>query len=83
MFFVQLYIIQNIFLDMQNVSDAISEEALTEMQHAYVPYLYARDRIARVTDDMKNMKTRHIVLVNGIETNYRDIERETQVGWHS
>ena len=66
---------------MANLSETVSEEVLTEMQHAYVPYLYARDRIARVTDDMKQMKTRHIVLVNGIETNYRDIERETQVSW--
>ena len=64
---------------MQSIADAVNEEALEEMQHAYVPYLFARDRIARITDDMKRMKLRHIIIVNDIEKNYGDIEEETQV----
>ncbi|KAI0243233.1 hypothetical protein LSAT2_022049 [Lamellibrachia satsuma] len=64
--------------DVQSIADAVNEEALEEMQHAYVPYLLARDRIAKITDDMKRMKLRHIIIVNDIEKNYGDIEEETQ-----
>ena len=48
--------------------------------HAYVPYLYARDSIARVMEDMKKMKKSHINIVHEIEGNYRSIEDDTQVG---
>ena len=64
---------------MENLANTLDAEALAEMQHAYVPYLFARDRIARITEDMKRMKTKHIIIVNDIEKNYGDIEEETQV----
>lgn len=48
-------------------------------QHAYVPYVYARDCIARITNDMTNMKANHVRIVREIETNYHLIEDETQV----
>ena len=49
------------------------------LAHAYVPYLSARDCIAKMVEDMKKMKRGHISIVNGIEANYRSIEDETQV----
>ena len=47
--------------------------------HAYVPYVYARDSIAKIMEDMKNMKFYHVHIVHDIEDNYRSIEDETQV----
>ena len=47
--------------------------------HAYVPYLYARDLIAKMMDDMKKMKGKHVTIVTDIENNYRSIEDKTQV----
>ncbi|CAH1253064.1 KIFC3 [Branchiostoma lanceolatum] len=47
-------------------------------QQAYVPYVYAKESIAKVMDDMKRMKGSHIKIVCQIEDNYRTIENETQ-----
>ncbi|XP_019614504.1 PREDICTED: cingulin-like isoform X2 [Branchiostoma belcheri] len=47
-------------------------------QQAYVPYVYAKESIAKVMDDMKRMKGNHIKIVGQIEENYRTIENETQ-----
>ena len=47
--------------------------------HAYVPYLYARDCIARMMGDMRGMKRKHVTIVKEIEESYRHIEDETQV----
>ncbi|XP_064607876.1 myosin-10-like [Liolophura sinensis] len=47
-------------------------------QHAYVPYVYARNCVARITNDMTNMKANHVKIVREIETNYHLIEDETQ-----
>jgi hypothetical protein len=48
-------------------------------QNAYVPYLIARSAIAKIMDDMKNMKLKHVSIVTDIEGNFRGIEKETQV----
>ena len=48
--------------------------------NAYVPYIYARDSVAKVVEDMKKMKNNHIRIVYEIENTYRSIEDETQVG---
>ncbi|XP_060074621.1 myosin-1B-like [Ylistrum balloti] len=47
-------------------------------QNAYIPYLYARRCIAKVVDDLKNMKHNHIRIVGDIQTQYKEIEDETQ-----
>ena len=47
--------------------------------HAYVPYIYARDTVARVMGDMKSMKIAHLNIVGNIESNYKGIEEDTQV----
>ncbi|XP_041465181.1 myosin-10-like [Lytechinus variegatus] len=47
-------------------------------QQAYVPFIYARDCIARVMEDMKKMKGNHIRIVHEIQDNYRQIEDQTQ-----
>ena len=48
-------------------------------QQAYVPFVYARDCIARVMEDMKKMKGNHIRIVHEIQDSYRQIEDQTQV----
>ncbi|XP_030832352.1 calmodulin-binding carboxy-terminal kinesin isoform X2 [Strongylocentrotus purpuratus] len=47
-------------------------------QQAYVPFVYARDCIARVMEDMKKMKGNHIRIVHEIQDSYRQIEDQTQ-----
>jgi hypothetical protein len=47
--------------------------------HAYVPYIYARDCVAKMMEDMKKMKRKHITIITDIEENYQHIEKETQV----
>ena len=62
----------------QSTTSLLSPPEMNE-RHAYVPYLYARDCITKVVNDMKNMKTGHIKIVHDIESNYLSIENETQV----
>ncbi|XP_013381307.1 nuclear mitotic apparatus protein 1 [Lingula anatina] len=47
-------------------------------QQAYIPYLQARNCIAKIVDDMKKMKGSHILIVQQIQDAYKDIENETQ-----
>ncbi|XP_033749240.1 myosin-9-like [Pecten maximus] len=47
-------------------------------QNAYIPYLYARRCIAKVVDDLQNMKHNHIRIVGDMQTQYKEIEDETQ-----
>ena len=54
-------------------------EAEMNEAHAYVPYVFARDSVAKITNDMKNMKANHIHIIAQIEVNYKNIEDETQV----
>ena len=48
-------------------------------KHAYIPYLYARNCIAKIMEDMTQQKSNHIVIVENIQTHYKTIEDETQV----
>jgi hypothetical protein len=48
-------------------------------KHAYIPYLYARNCIAKIMEDMKAMKQNHLVIVENIQMHYGEIESETQV----
>ncbi|XP_071110400.1 uncharacterized protein [Haliotis cracherodii] len=52
-------------------------------QHAYIPYLYARNTISRIMDDMTNMKTNHVRIVHDIDKHYRAIEDETQTQFNT
>ncbi|XP_060607664.1 nuclear anchorage protein 1-like [Ruditapes philippinarum] len=47
-------------------------------KHAYIPYLYARNCIAKIMEDMKAMKQNHLVIVENIQMHYGEIESETQ-----
>ncbi len=49
------------------------------LAHAYIPYLYARDCIAKMMEDMRKMKKSHVTIVQSIESSYKDVENETQV----
>lgn len=48
-------------------------------EQAYVPYVFARDTVVRIVNDMHKMKDNHVNIINQIELNYRMIEDETQV----
>ncbi|WAR00396.1 KN14I-like protein [Mya arenaria] len=60
----------------KGVSVEVEEDSAEK--HAYIPYLYARNCIAKITEDMKAMKTNHIIIVENIQEHYSDIETETQ-----
>lgn len=55
-------------------------EGLNEAREtfAYVPYIYAKQYVAKVAEDMKKMKNNHIRIVGEIDRAYRTIEDETQ-----
>ena len=59
--------------------DVFSTPKIKGEEQAYVPYLFARDTIVRVVNDMKDMKSRHVTVISQIEMNYKMIEDETQV----
>ncbi|XP_022099013.1 myosin-9-like [Acanthaster planci] len=59
-------------------SPLLKPPQLEHEQQAYVPYVYARDCLAKVMDDMKRMKLNHLRIVGQIEDTYKTIEDETQ-----
>ncbi|XP_052283631.1 restin homolog isoform X2 [Dreissena polymorpha] len=59
-------------------SNKVEVEEDSPEKHAYVPYLYARNCIAKVMEDMKAMKSSHIIIVENIQEQYSSIETETQ-----
>lgn len=61
----------------ESVSQKTEEDEVSD--HAYIPYKYARNCIAKIMEDMKNMKVTHIRIVNEIQGQYKEIEDETQV----
>lgn len=66
------------------IADSTSLKSETQsddgrQQNAYIPYMYARQCIMRISNDMAEMKTKHIRIVKDIEKHYRAIEDETQV----
>ena len=58
---------------------AVEADEDSPEKHAYIPYLYARNCIAKIMEDMKQQKSNHIVIVENIQTHYTTIEDETQV----
>ncbi|KAK3604681.1 hypothetical protein CHS0354_009292 [Potamilus streckersoni] len=54
------------------------EDEDSPLKHAYIPYLYAKKCIAKIMEDMKSMKSNHIVIVHEIQLQYKEIEKETQ-----
>jgi hypothetical protein len=59
-------------------SPLLKPPQLEHEQQAYVPYMYARDCLAKVMDDMKKMKVNHLRIVGQIGDTYKMIEDETQ-----
>jgi len=60
-------------------SGLLSPPKMKGEEQAYVPYLFARDTIVRIVNDMHKMKESHIGVISQIELNYKMIEDETQV----
>lgn len=63
-------------LNPETTSQKTEEDEISD--HAYIPYKYARSCIAKIMDDMKNMKITHVRIVNDIQHQYKVIEDETQ-----
>ena len=55
-----------------------SGEEVEISDHAYIPYKYAHNCIAKIMEDMKNMKVTHVRIVTDIQHQYKVIEDETQ-----
>ena len=66
-------------LSAERPDSRVSNQLSEKETNAYVPYIYARDSVAKVVEDMKKMKNNHIRIVHEIEGTYRSIEDETQV----
>ncbi len=73
-------------MDLYDISDTQSQSSISVLgpaemneSHAYVPYIYAKDCIAKMVEDMKGMKMNHIRIVDEIQLAYMAIEDETQV----
>ena len=62
---------------MRGSSTDLSPPKMKGEEQAYVPYLFARDTVVRIVNDMHKMKDNHVNVVNQIEQNYRLIEDET------
>ncbi|XP_052100281.1 putative protein tag-278 isoform X1 [Mytilus californianus] len=60
----------------ETASQKTEEEEISD--HAYIPYKYARNCIAKIMEDMKNMKVTHVRIVSEIQGEYKQIEDETQ-----
>ena len=60
---------------------SVEAEEDSPEKHAYIPYLYARNCIAKIMEDMKAQKGNHVLIVENIQTHYRTIEDETQVSY--
>ena len=60
-------------------TDTVSIIPDEKEQNAYIPYVYARNYVARITGDMTEMKSKHLCIVKDIDKHYRAIEDETQV----
>ena len=72
---------KNMYWIADNASKPLTKWLPPDMNeaHAYVPYLYVRDLIGKMMDDMRKMKKKHISIVTNIENNYKSIEDKTQV----
>ena len=65
-----------------SVLESASQKSGEEVEisdHAYIPYKYAHNCIAKIMEDMKNMKVTHVRIVTDIQHQYKVIEDETQV----
>ncbi|XP_071166574.1 uncharacterized protein [Mytilus edulis] len=60
----------------ETASQKTEEEEISD--HAYIPYKYAHNCIAKIMEDMKNMKVTHVRIVSEIQGEYKQIEDETQ-----
>lgn len=65
----------------ETASQKTEEEEISD--HAYIPYKYAHNCIAKIMEDMKNMKVTHVRIVSEIQGEYKQIEDETQVSNHN
>lgn len=52
-------------------------------QNAYIPYIYAKECIQRVMDDMKKMKSGHVKVVDNIQEQYKTLEDDIQAKFNT
>lgn len=64
-------------------SDLLAPPQLQGEQNAYIPYIYAKDCIQRVMDDMKKMKSSHVKVVDQIQDQYKSLEDDIQAKFNT
>lgn len=75
-----LYVSSNsLLLGLSSVVQFQPGSKVKNEEQAYVPYLFARETIIRIVNDMHKMREGHIHVIDQIEMNYKMIEDETQV----
>lgn len=57
----------------------LDKQDLREERMMYIPYLYARNMIAKMEDDMSVLKRNHSSIISEVKVVYKDIEKESEV----
>lgn len=64
-------------------SGLLAPPQLQGEQNAYIPYIYAKECIQRVMDDMKKMKSNHVKVVDRIQDQYKSVEDDIQAKFNT
>lgn len=64
-------------------SGLLAPPQLQGEQNAYIPYIYAKDCIQRVMDDMKKMKSSHVKVIDRIQDQYKVMEDDIQAKFNT
>ncbi|KAM7449659.1 hypothetical protein ABFA07_002571 [Porites harrisoni] len=64
-------------------SGLLAPPQLQGEQNAYIPYIYAKDCIQKVMDDMKKMKSNHVKVIDRIQDQYKSVEDDIQAKFNT
>lgn len=64
-------------------SGLLAPPQLQGEQNAYIPYIYAKECIQRVMDDMKKMKSNHVKVIDRIQDQYKSVEDDIQAKFNT
>ncbi|KAL9985971.1 hypothetical protein ACROYT_G000022 [Oculina patagonica] len=64
-------------------SGLLAPPQLQGEQNPYIPYIYAKECIQRVMDDMKKMKSGHVKVVDQIQDQYKTLEDDIQAKFNT
>lgn len=64
-------------------SGLLAPPQLQGEQNAYIPYIYAKECIQKVMDDMKKMKSNHVKVIDRIQGHYKSVEDDVQAKFNT